>query len=222
MTTEKMVFPIATPARNAGRPTRAAAADLRRRILEAALQGFIEKGFEGATIDGIARAANTHRDTIYRQFSSKEQLYRETLLAGMDQHREDIRVALSIGGSPEVILRHCLHQLYRSLMTPISLAIIRLSITEASRFPDLTEAALQDSQQNLAALANYLGQLNEQGVLTLEDAQESAMMLATCAHGGFRLVLEKPMAGEVLDTWLERVLKLFLRGWNYQPERLSC
>lgn len=221
MALEKPVSPPMVPARNAGRPTRAAATDLRRRILDAALKAFIEKGFDGASIDGIAREANTHRDTIYRQFSSKEQLYRATIVAGMDPHREDIKAAMNIEGSPEDVLRHCLHQLYGSLLTPTSLAIIRLSIKEASRFPDLTEAALQDSQQNLGALANYLGQLSEEGVLTLDDAQEAAMMLATCAHGGFRLVLEKPMEGEVLDAWLERVLKLFLRGWSYQPERMA-
>lgn len=200
-----------------GRPTRAAAAELRHRILSAALQAFTARGFDGASIDGIARDADINRDTIYRQFSSKEALYRATLLAGMDQHREDIKEALSIDGTPEEVLRHCLHQLYHSLLTPVSMAIIRLSISEASRFPDLTERALEDSQQNLSALADYLARLNQQGVLTLEDPTEAAMMLATCAHGGLRLVLDKPMEGEVLDTWLERVLKLFLRGWAYQP-----
>lgn len=44
-------------------------------ILEAALKVFIEKGFAGASISKIAKAANINQSLIYHHFKSKEDLW---------------------------------------------------------------------------------------------------------------------------------------------------
>jgi AcrR family transcriptional regulator len=46
-----------------------------RRILEAAISVFGEKGFEGARIDEIAEASGANKGMIYYYFGSKEKLY---------------------------------------------------------------------------------------------------------------------------------------------------
>lgn len=46
-----------------------------RRILEAAVSIFGEKGFDGARIDEIARASGVNKGMIYYYFGSKEELY---------------------------------------------------------------------------------------------------------------------------------------------------
>ena len=54
-----------------GRP-REAATD--RAILQAALDLFIERGVEGASIEQIAKNAGVGKPTIYRRWSGKEEL----------------------------------------------------------------------------------------------------------------------------------------------------
>ena len=44
-------------------------------ILEAALAVFIEKGFAGASISQIAKAAKINQSLIYHHFASKEDLW---------------------------------------------------------------------------------------------------------------------------------------------------
>ncbi len=46
-----------------------------RRILEAAISVFAEKGFEGGRIDEIARHSGSNKAMIYYYFDSKEKLY---------------------------------------------------------------------------------------------------------------------------------------------------
>src|ERR687895_336035 len=54
--------------------------DRRAQILEAAFEEFSEKGFKGATIKGIARAAGLQSPAlIYWYFPDKEALFREVL-----------------------------------------------------------------------------------------------------------------------------------------------
>ncbi len=59
-----------------GRP-RSPAAD--RAILQAALKLFIEQGVDGASIEQIAERAGVARTTVYRRWSSKEELLAQAI-----------------------------------------------------------------------------------------------------------------------------------------------
>ena len=54
----------------------------KERILAAARNEFSDKGFEGARVDAIARAAGVNKAMIYYHFTSKEFLY-QTILEGL-------------------------------------------------------------------------------------------------------------------------------------------
>lgn len=62
-----------------GRP-RSKAADVA--ILRAALKVFIERGIDGASIEQIADAAGVARTTLYRRWSSKEELIAQAIASG--------------------------------------------------------------------------------------------------------------------------------------------
>jgi TetR/AcrR family transcriptional regulator len=66
--------------------TRAAngAAETRLRILNVAMQEFAAKGYDGARVDDIMRAANVSKNLIYHYFGSKEGLYVEVLEAAYE------------------------------------------------------------------------------------------------------------------------------------------
>ena len=51
----------------------------RKKIFEAALQVFAERGFHNATMDEIAQASQVAKGTLYRYFSSKEDLLEQLL-----------------------------------------------------------------------------------------------------------------------------------------------
>jgi TetR/AcrR family transcriptional regulator len=67
-----------------GRPRRASSPDsgTRERLLAAASVEFAGRGFAGANVDRIARAARVNKAMIYYHFASKVALYRE-IVGGM-------------------------------------------------------------------------------------------------------------------------------------------
>ena len=65
-----------TPNRPRGRPRRAAA---RQAIVDATLALLAERGFQGTTIEAIATRAGVGRNTIYRRWSTKEELLADAL-----------------------------------------------------------------------------------------------------------------------------------------------
>ena len=47
----------------------------RETIISAAIQIFIEEGFDNASMDRIAERANASKRTVYNHFPSKEELF---------------------------------------------------------------------------------------------------------------------------------------------------
>jgi TetR/AcrR family transcriptional regulator len=63
---------------------RLAATDRRRQVLEAALDAFSRKGFEGTTTKEIAAAAGVTEAIVFRHFPSKQALYAAVLEYGTE------------------------------------------------------------------------------------------------------------------------------------------
>lgn len=77
------------------RPRAAHLGPERRRplVLDAAMDVFLERGFEGASMDAIARAAGVSKPVVYDCFASKDELFKALF------QREETRVTSEIRAS---------------------------------------------------------------------------------------------------------------------------
>ncbi|MEU7422551.1 TetR family transcriptional regulator [Streptomyces sp. NPDC048362] len=66
-------------ARRRGRPPRAESADTRDRILTAAREEFSERGYDKASVRGIAKAAGVDSALVHHYFGTKEQVFAAAL-----------------------------------------------------------------------------------------------------------------------------------------------
>lgn len=80
--------------RGRGRPR---VGDKRRRILDAALRTFAERGYHGTTVPEVAQAARVGTGTLYRYFDTKEQLVNEVYRDAKQRLREAL-----LEGAPEL------------------------------------------------------------------------------------------------------------------------
>lgn len=71
----------------------------KRAILEAAKVVFFSKGFQSATMDQIAEAAELSKGTVYAYFANKEDLYVTILLEGLGLLHECFQRA--VAGKPD-------------------------------------------------------------------------------------------------------------------------
>ncbi|HUN59094.1 MAG TPA: TetR/AcrR family transcriptional regulator [Candidatus Binataceae bacterium] len=72
---------------------------LRERILRSAAVLFAQKEYDRVLIDEIAARAGVGKGSVYRQFSSKEELYAAVVIEGFAQLQREIRAALAGAGT---------------------------------------------------------------------------------------------------------------------------
>ncbi|MFD7295725.1 TetR family transcriptional regulator [Streptomyces sp. NPDC059897] len=63
------------PVRRRGRPARTETGDTRARILDAAREEFAERGYDKASVRGIAKAAGVDSALVHHYFGTKEQVF---------------------------------------------------------------------------------------------------------------------------------------------------
>jgi AcrR family transcriptional regulator len=129
--------------------------ELRRHILFAAKDVFLEMGFERASMDLVASRAETSKRTLYAHFESKDKLF----IAVVDLARQLYLGRLGTPGAysdddAEAVVLFCGRFLQLLLWEP-SLRTCRLSIAETERLPEASAgyhtAIFETSLDRLAA-----------------------------------------------------------------------
>ena len=79
--------------------------DSRTAIIEAAERLFLERGFGSVSMDELAEAAGVARRTLYNQFASKEEIFREMLQRVSGQLEHALPPGIETQGNVEEVLR---------------------------------------------------------------------------------------------------------------------
>lgn len=199
-----------------GRPTAEEADNLRDTMMHTALNAFMARGFEGASLEAIARDAKVGKITIYRQFGTKEALFREAIAFARQSLRGHVSAAIT-DGAPEEVIRGVIERMMEVVSHPDFIAVLRLTIAEALRFPDLAADSIKNSDFALGPLVDYLERLHNEGVIVIDDPHVSASQLAELATGGVRNLL-RPRATRAERTQMaESVYTFVARAWGLEP-----
>ncbi|WP_165837728.1 TetR/AcrR family transcriptional regulator [Zavarzinia aquatilis] len=107
-------------------------------VLSAALGVFIAKGFAGARMEDIARAAGVTKGTVYLYFPSKQAVF-EALVRETVMPRLDLAEALIGGheGPVAPLLRKIIETLGVQVATTDLALVAKLVIGEAGNFPEI-------------------------------------------------------------------------------------
>ena len=105
--------------------------------LDGAREVFLRDGFEGATVDDIARAGGVSKATLYRYFPDKSQMF-VAVLAKECERQSSLIDADPDPDAPvvEVIAALC-REMMGFLISDAALDMFRAVIADVSRFPEL-------------------------------------------------------------------------------------
>ena len=123
-------------------PTRAE--KKRAQIRAAAKTLFLQHGFQATSTDAIAAAAATSKETLYRYFPKKEDLFVD-VLRSLTIERQFWVQLMERATEPKTtrelhtLLRTTAHGLLETMMHPEYVALLRLLTAESPRFPELGE-----------------------------------------------------------------------------------
>lgn len=145
----------------------------RKQIMEAATAVFLNNGYQGASMDEVAALASVSKQTVYKQFGDKEQLFRLIVLEtthAVDGVIDLVSASLADTTSLERDLSELASSLVTTLMNPQILRLRRLIIAEADRFPDVSRSWYdQGFQRVLATIASRFEGLAARGLLVAPD-----------------------------------------------------
>jgi TetR/AcrR family transcriptional repressor of mexJK operon len=145
----------------------------RRTIVEAATSVFLDKGYDGTSMDDIATLAAVSKPTVYKYFADKERLFAEIVRATTDHVHDLMRLVaetLVETRDPHKDLAKLARRLITALMRPQVLRLRRLVIANADRFPDVGRTWYEQGfERVLTTLATYFRRLADHGLLRLDD-----------------------------------------------------
>jgi AcrR family transcriptional regulator len=152
-----------------GRPPKELAGEVDARILDAARKIFLERGFEGASIDEIAEVARSGKPTIYARFRDKRALFTKVVTRDILCRITEFTTEVPTGATIEERLRSAAITLLHWGFDSDRIGLMRLAIAEARRFPDLaatvSRTARELSTELGVHLLNDLTQSDELGSL---------------------------------------------------------
>lgn len=170
-------------------------------IRQAATALFLERGYQGTSMDEIAAAAHVSKQTIYTHFSDKESLLASLVLANSDRVEGFLGTMVSVVHDAPVVedgLRELARLYQRFVIRPDVLRMRRLVLAEAGRFPELARTYYEQVPQRVyTTLAGIFIELAQHGALAVDDADRAAEHFAWLVLGA---PLDRGMFLDVADS----------------------
>jgi len=143
-------------------------------IVDAAERLFLQHGFGAVSMDELAMAAGLARRTLYNQFASKEELFREMLLRVSRQLEDAFPPGIETQGDVGDVLRMIARIILDLHKNPEYLGFLRMVVADSRQFPWIAKefAAVMDPQTE--RLTRYLAHLTELGILNCRNPTMAA------------------------------------------------
>lgn len=195
-----------------------------RQILDGARSIFLRDGFDGASMNDIARAAGVSKGTLYVYFQSKDQLFAALIRHDKQQQAEQMCRWLDgdVGGDARSVLSAIGRQLVAKLTKPYNVAQVRTVMAVAPKFPEIGRAFWETGphygKQRLAAI---LDRLVANGELVIADTQTAASLFPQMCLGDVYRQLMMCVVDTVTDAEIEAMVaaavELFLAAYAPRP-----
>jgi TetR/AcrR family transcriptional regulator of autoinduction and epiphytic fitness len=196
----------------------------REAIVDAAAQLFLERGFASVSMDDLAEAAGVARRTLYNQFASKEELFRETLLRVSDQFEGLLPPGIETQGDVEDVLRLVSRAIVELHKRPGYLGFFRMVVADSRQFPWIGEAFAAVMDPQMERFERYLAHLTAMGILDCRNPTLAAHQFAGMLN---EFVLWPWMMGRdslpvPAEDVVEEAVRMFLQYYRLRrPEQQS-
>ena len=188
-------------------------------LIAGARDVFLAQGFEGASVDLIAKEANVSKATLYSYFPDKRILFIEVAKQECASQAER---ALQVD-APDVPVREMLtttaHKMMELLTSNFAQRIFRICVAESDRFPELgREFYLSGPKLLEDRLSAYFEHACARGELKIDDIELAAMQFQELVKSEIFVkmvfnIIEKPTKAQV-DRIIDGAVEMFLARYG--------
>ena len=158
-------------------PQQARSIKKRQRLMDAAMNEFSEKGFQGANAKGIAKAAGVSVGTFYAYFTDKKALLLEIINQHIDEIDrsvfKELTSMIESGASGRDIMKRTIELGHQSHTHSPELLGVMLSMKYTDE--DFNRYAIKESGQIISKLSTFFEDLQER--LRVTDMEAAAQVV---------------------------------------------
>lgn len=186
--------------------------------MAAARDAFFANGYGGTSMSSIAATVGGSKTTLWSYFPSKQDLFAAVVDDLVKGHGRALEVELDPDGDVVESLRRMGEALMQTLHSPAIVEIQRLTIGEATRFPELARLFHERAPaRGKARLRHYIEEAMARGKLRQGDPLHAGRQFAGMIQAGsvqlhlFGLI-DTPAPDEI-EREIDAALDLFMRAW---------
>ncbi len=160
------------------------------RLLQVATELFMERGFDGTSIDAVAETAGVSKPTVYARYRDKRDLFAAVLRGRIARWLAPLSAAAEAQANevrPKGI-RTTLHELSRQLLAqslvPEAATVQRILAAQAVQFPELAHLAHEEGWlRAIRSVANLLRQFAARDEIKVADPELAADLFLNLVLG---------------------------------------
>ena len=148
-------------------------------VLDGARTVFMRDGFEGASVDDIARAAGVSKATLYSYFPDKRLLFSEVARVECERQASEAVAVISQTGSVKDALCQAAHAMVGFFLSDFGQQVYRICVAESYRFPELGRRFYESGPaMGRERLKQVMTPFIEAGALKIDDMNLAANQFA--------------------------------------------
>src|SRR5277367_2721396 len=194
----------------------------RRQIMDGARQVFLSAGFDGASMNDIARTAGVSKGTLYAYFDSKDELF-EAIIRGEFAQAAERLCTFRREGDARDMLRDFGVRLISRMSEPGTRSLARVVIAAAEKFPNIGRAFYEAGPlYGATRLAVELENLERSGALKVPDPERAAWQFVDlCQSYVYKRLLfgvVDSIGREDIEASVEAGVDVFMKAYG-APQR---
>lgn len=208
------------PARraNMGRPSKRQVDQRNKELLERALDLFLEKGFEGTTIQDITQSIGMSKRTVTARYGNKVALFKAALKRALDEWvvpEERLRSAES--DDLEKTLFAVGRALADSYLEPANLRLACITNASSHSMPEISTYMYEQFTQNLVHYFADLFRRRFSNGRDFPDAEQFALTFLTMMGTPARILAwGVPLSQAEIDAHIAHSIRMFLDSLTYR------
>jgi AcrR family transcriptional regulator len=148
-------------------------------VLEGAREVFLADGFEGASVDTIARAAGVSKATLYSYFPDKRLLFMEVAKTECCRQADEAVELIDSTAAPKVVLTEAATRMLNFFLSDFGMRVFRICVAESDRFPELGREFYESGPALVRQrMVDYLREAAGRGELRIDDFDLAADQFA--------------------------------------------
>lgn len=154
-------------------------------VIKGARIVFLRDGFEGASVDDIAREAQVSKATLYSYFADKRVLFLEIALLECQRQAIEHQGSADISLPPEKMLPITARKLVDFKLSDLGRNLYRICIAEADRFPQFVKSFNESGPELVrSTLTAYFRAAIAREELVIDDLDLAADQFAELCKAG--------------------------------------